>query len=310
MALIIADRVQETTTTTGTGTINLAGASVQYQTFISAIGNGNTTYYGITSGNGSDWEVGIGTVTSGTPNTLSRTTIIASSNSGAAITLSGTSTVFGNAPAALLSNGGLYGAGMYRPAPTGANTGLTNWINQGTGSVTDTAAGIFITAPGGATDSCRIRYRVAPIAPYTITALVALECTQQNYQGIALGWSDGTTTSSKLHAISYEYASGFGDSVAKWTNCTTFSAADSAHAVTGNFCSGPGQRWLQIRDDGTSVYFNTSADGINFRQIFTVTKASGWLGSSGYSNVIVYVNRINNTGSTTAYGTIMSWSQA
>ena len=102
MALIIADRVKETTTTTGTGTINLAGANAGFQTFVSGIGTGNTTYYCITSGN--DWEVGIGTVTSGSPDTLSRTTILASSNANAAITLSGTSTVFGDAPASLLTN--------------------------------------------------------------------------------------------------------------------------------------------------------------------------------------------------------------
>jgi hypothetical protein len=95
MALVIADRVQETTTTTGTGTVTLAGAVSGYQSF-AAIGNGNTTYYTITSG--SAWEVGIGTYTSaGT--TLARTTILASSASGAAITLSGTSNVFSSYPA-------------------------------------------------------------------------------------------------------------------------------------------------------------------------------------------------------------------
>ena len=75
MALVVADRVQETTSTTGTGTLTLAGAVSGFQTF-SVIGNGNSTYYAITSG--SDWEVGIGTYTlSGT--TLSRDTVISSS---------------------------------------------------------------------------------------------------------------------------------------------------------------------------------------------------------------------------------------
>lgn len=95
MALVIADRVQETTTTTGTGTVTLAGASSGFQSF-SVVGNGNTTYYTIVSG--SAWEVGIGTYTSaGT--TLARTTILASSAAGAAITLAGTSTVFSSYPA-------------------------------------------------------------------------------------------------------------------------------------------------------------------------------------------------------------------
>ena len=95
MALIVKDRVKETTTTTGTGTVTLAGASTGFQSF-AAIGNGNTTYYAITSGN--NYEVGLGTYTaSGT--TLSRSTILESSNSGSAITLSGTSDVFCTYPA-------------------------------------------------------------------------------------------------------------------------------------------------------------------------------------------------------------------
>ena len=94
MALVIADRVQETTTTTGTGTITLAGAVAGFQSF-AVIGNGNTTYYTITSGN--NWEVGIGTYTS-SGTTLARTTILSSSNADAAITLSGSSTVFSSYP--------------------------------------------------------------------------------------------------------------------------------------------------------------------------------------------------------------------
>ena len=84
MALVIKDRVKETTTTTGTGTYTLAGAEVGFQSF-STIGNGNTTYYTVTDGG--DWEVGIGTYTaSGT--TLARTTILSSSNSGSAVSWS------------------------------------------------------------------------------------------------------------------------------------------------------------------------------------------------------------------------------
>ena len=84
MALVIKDRVKETTTTTGTGTYTLAGAEDGFQSF-SAIGNGNTTYYAVTDGG--DWEVGIGTYTaSGT--TLARTTILSSSNSNNAVSWS------------------------------------------------------------------------------------------------------------------------------------------------------------------------------------------------------------------------------
>lgn len=93
MALVLADRVQETSTTTGTGTFTLAGAVTGYQSF-AAIGNANTTYYTIAHQTLSEWEVGIGTYTS-SGTTLSRTTVLASSNSGSLVTFSaGTKNVF------------------------------------------------------------------------------------------------------------------------------------------------------------------------------------------------------------------------
>jgi len=98
MALILADRVQETTTTTGTGTVTLAGAASGFQSF-AAVGDGNSTYYTITGG--TDWEVGIGTYTS-SGTTLSRTTVLSSSNSGSLVNFSaGTKNVFVTYPASL-----------------------------------------------------------------------------------------------------------------------------------------------------------------------------------------------------------------
>jgi hypothetical protein len=96
MALVVKDRVQETSTTTGTGTFTLAGAVSGFQSF-SAIGDGNTTYYAIVLG--SEWEVGLGTYTS-SGTTLSRDTILESSNGGTAVNFSaGTKNVFVTYPA-------------------------------------------------------------------------------------------------------------------------------------------------------------------------------------------------------------------
>jgi len=98
MPLVIADRVLETTTTTGTGTITLAGAEIGYQSF-SVIGNGNTTYYTIAVSGGTDWEVGIGTYTS-SGTTLSRDVVLDSSNSGSLVSFgAGVKEVFGTYPA-------------------------------------------------------------------------------------------------------------------------------------------------------------------------------------------------------------------
>jgi hypothetical protein len=98
MAFVIADRVQETTTTTGTGTVVLSGAVTGYQTF-AVIGNTNQTYYTIADQSGTNWEVGVGTYYSGNLS-LARTTVLASSNSNAAVTFGvGTKAVFVTYPA-------------------------------------------------------------------------------------------------------------------------------------------------------------------------------------------------------------------
>ena len=99
MALVVNDRVKETSTSTGTGTINLAGASLGFETFVAGIGNSNTTYYAIVNENG-EFEVGLGTVTDAAPDTLARTTVISSSNSDSAVNFSaGTKDVFCTLPA-------------------------------------------------------------------------------------------------------------------------------------------------------------------------------------------------------------------
>ena len=100
MALIVNDRVKETSTTTGTGTLNLAGAETGYESFVSGIGTGNTTYYAIELNSANEFEVGIGTVTDASPDTLSRDTVISSSNSDSKVDFSaGTKNVFCTLPA-------------------------------------------------------------------------------------------------------------------------------------------------------------------------------------------------------------------
>jgi len=113
MAFVLADRVKETTTTTGTGTVTLLGASTGFQSF-AVIGNTNTTYYTIAGQTGNEWEVGIGTYsTSGT--TLARTTVISNSSGTQPSALSfsaGTKDVFVTYPAEFTANalGGGIGA--------------------------------------------------------------------------------------------------------------------------------------------------------------------------------------------------------
>ena len=85
MALVVNDRVKETTTTTGTGTVTLGGAVSGFETFAAGIGNSNTTYYCIQLG--TEFEVGLGTLASDS-STLARPTVISSSNSDSAVNFS------------------------------------------------------------------------------------------------------------------------------------------------------------------------------------------------------------------------------
>ena len=152
MALVVKDRVKETTTTTGTGTITLAGAVTGFQAF-SVIGDGNSTYYTITDG--TDFEVGIGTYTlSGT--TLSRTTILESSNSGSAVNWgAGDKDVFVTYPA----ERSVYADGSGVTSDTGSvyvnkdTVTVNTTINSGengfsVGPIT-TASGVSVTVASG-----------------------------------------------------------------------------------------------------------------------------------------------------------------
>lgn len=94
------DRVRETSTTTGTGTLNLLGATRACQGFVAGIGDGNECYYAIFHQTANEWEVGIGTVTDASPDTLSRDTVLDSSNSGSLVNFSaGTKVVIATMPA-------------------------------------------------------------------------------------------------------------------------------------------------------------------------------------------------------------------
>lgn len=146
MPLVVKDRVKETTTTQGTGTVTLAGASSGYQSF-SAIGNGNTTYYTIAGG--AEWEVGIGTYTaSGT--TLSRDTVLASSNSGSAVNFSaGVKDVFVTYPADRASAGASSLAINTNQTIVSQSATLSSDFNASSVGPITISTGINITVPTG-----------------------------------------------------------------------------------------------------------------------------------------------------------------
>lgn len=146
MALVVKDRVKSSTTTTGTGTITLGAAAIGFQAF-SVIGDGNTTYYTITDTVNGTWEVGIGTYTaSGT--TLSRDTVLESSNSGSLVNFAaGSKDVFVAYPAERAVIGGM---GYVENSATISQSSTINAGNNAISSGPVTInSGITVTVPSG-----------------------------------------------------------------------------------------------------------------------------------------------------------------
>lgn len=196
------------------------------------------------------------------------------------------------------------GRGLYSQVmsatPTSVGTGLTGWLNQGTATVSDTAVGISISAPPVGGDGIVSRTMQAPTPPYKITALLAGTRNSPNYPGSAIGWYNG---SNRLHLLFFTPRGGGVQylAVSKFNSPTSFSSTDYESSQSG--FSQP--LWLQISDDGTNIAFSFSQDGANFQTAFSTAKAAGWLGASGYSNIVVATNPQGSPTTTT----ILSWRQ-
>jgi hypothetical protein len=135
MALVFNDRVKETSTTTGTGTLNLGGAFQDFQTFVAGIGNSNETYYNIVLPQTGEFEVGRGVVTDASPDTLSRLEVFTSSNNNNLVDFSaGTKTVFCTLPANKFVPGKFEGTNFTNSILIGhATTGTLSNAERNTG---------------------------------------------------------------------------------------------------------------------------------------------------------------------------------
>ena len=197
------------------------------------------------------------------------------------------------------------GSGLYRqvlsPTPTSASTGLTTWLNQGTSVVSDSPVGLSIEAPQSAGTNLSGRYMAAPTAPYTITALLGATRNSGSGSMAGIGWYDG---SAKLQVLSYDTNATSSPllRVRQFANPTTTPGVN--YASFANWFSQP--IWLRVRDDGTNVSFSFSQDGVNFLELYAVAKSAGYLGSSGYGNIIFFINPGPGVN---GLATLLSWAQ-
>jgi hypothetical protein len=259
MSNIFADRVKETTATTGTGTITLAGAAAQFQGFAAAVGNGNTCDYCLLSGNGTDWEVGNGTVTVGSPNTLARTTIYASSNAGAAISLSGASTVFLTLSAHSIGTfgSGGSGTGLWAPlisaVPTLANTGLSV---GGSGDGANTAVGITL--------STGYLHKTSAAAPISYSGLLGAQTIVAFGGTILMGFGDGT------HLVGAGLQ--MNGPISGWLPFVQYQSPYGTY-VSNDYLGNGGAisppAWFKAYNDGTNLHFYYSIDGVQWVLLYS-----------------------------------------
>jgi hypothetical protein len=278
MALVLKDRVKEGTTTSGTGTVVLNGAATGYQSF-AVIGNANTTYYTIAGG--SDYEVGIGTYYSGNTS-LSRDTILASSNANAAVTLSGTYDVFVTYPAEVA----VYLDGGNAVFANGSSNVTFSAINVSTATINTVTLtnGTISAQPNAATDIVNKTYvdgLVAsgihfhqPVRVESPTALVAVY-NQPNGAGNGVGATltnsganvslvvDGVSVANTNRVLIYTQSNAVQNGV--------YVVSDIGSNVTS---------WILTRSDDTNTYGLTSPNTLGEGSTFFVQEGDTGAGET------------------------------
>jgi hypothetical protein len=256
MALVLKDRVKETTATTGTGAYTLAGASTGYQSF-SVIGDGNTTYYSVTDG--TNWEVGIGTYTaSGT--TLSRDTILESSNAGSAVNWgSGSKDIFCTYPAEKFNF--LY-AETYNPSYSGPTVGGTSSIaiGQNASSTGGASLAFGLNATASATYSVAISgQNCAASAQWATVSGGRNNGSSATYATVSGGRSNSASSAFATVAGGWLNAASGSNSIVLGGYSNTASTTNSLAQGSGAYARSYGQRAFANNADGgnqsqTSIY--------------------------------------------------------
>jgi len=291
MALVINDRVKETSTTTGTGTLTLDGAVSGFETFSSAIGNTNTTYYAIVNGNG-EFEVGLGTVGAGT---LSRDTIISSSNSDAAVNFSaGTKDVFCTLPASkaviLDSSGNIV-------ANNGSNLTNLNADNLASGTVPDARFPATLPAANGSAltdlNATNLASGTVPDArfPATLPAVSGANLTNLDADDLSSGTVPDARFPATLPAANGSALTNLDASnVASGTlSSDRLPTVPTTKGGTGLTSIGSANQVLAVNSGGTALEYQTPTTG----DITGVTAGNGLTGGGTTGDVTLNVGAGN-----------------
>ena len=290
MALVVNDRVKETSTTTGTGTLNLDGAVLGFETFVAGIGNTNTTYYSIVNENG-EFEVGLGTVTDAATDTLSRDTVLSSSNGDALVTFSaGTKDVFCTLPASkaviLDSSGNIV-------ANNGSNLTNLNADNLASGTLPDARFPATLPASSGANltalNATQLTSGTVPDArfPATLPALNGSALTALNATQLTSGTVPDARFPATLPALNGSALTALNASnVASGTLASDrLPTVPTTKGGTGLTTIGSANQVLAVNGAGTALEYQTPTTG----DITGVTAGNGLTGGGTTGDVTLNV---------------------